>query len=124
MRWYEKIIAAHTAVTDQVSHLERMESTRYFVWQEDGRNDLAADGAHVERAVTGVTDLFTHEEFDPWAQLLEESLDRLEVAWELQDVQYEEDTGIIHYTWAWQVLDGEASGTEKDPEEGESDGNH
>ena len=62
MSWYETIIAAHTAVTDQVSHLERMRSERYFVWQEDGRNDLEADGEHVETAVTGSTDLYTRQE--------------------------------------------------------------
>lgn len=107
MRWYETIIAAHTAVTDQVSHLERMESKRYFVWQEDGRNDLEADGLHAEGAVTGSTDLFTTIEFDPWAEEFEKSMDRLGIAWELADVQYEEDTKIIHYTWDWQVLDGE-----------------
>ena len=68
MKWYEKIIAVHLAVTDQVSHAEHMKSDRYFVWQEDGANDLEADGLHVERAITGSTDLFTKQEFDPWKE--------------------------------------------------------
>lgn len=105
-RWYEKIIAAHAAVTDQVSHLERMKSDRYFVWQEEGGSDLSADGEHAERAMTGYTDLFTTMEFDPWADALGESLSGYGIAWHLQDVQYEEDIGIIHYTWAWEVTDG------------------
>ena len=42
MSWQETIIAAHTAVTDAVSHARRLQSDRYFVWQEDGSNDLAA----------------------------------------------------------------------------------
>lgn len=107
MRWYEKIVAAHTAVTDQVSHLERMQSERYFVWQEDGGNDLNADGLHAERAVTGFTDLFTTVEFDPWAADLGDSFDALGISWEMRDIQYEEETGITHYTWDWEVLDGE-----------------
>lgn len=114
MRWFEKIVAAHTAVTDQVSHLERMQSARYFVWQEDGHNDLSADGIHAERAVTGYTDLFTKVEFDPWADALEESMSAYGIAWSLRDVQYEEETGITHYTWDWQVSDG--------PEEGGNNG--
>lgn len=104
MSWYETIIAAHTAVTDQVSHLERMRSERYFVWQEDGRNDLVADGEHVETAVTGSTDLFTKIEFDPWVDALGESLSSHGVAWALNSIQYEEETGFYHYEWNWEVL--------------------
>ena len=47
MTWYEKIIAVHMAVTDSVSHYERMQSDRYFVWQEDGANDFEAGNRHL-----------------------------------------------------------------------------
>ena len=67
MKWHEKIIAAHRTVTDAVSHSRRLQSNRYFVWQEDGSNDLICNDRHAERAVTGTTDLFTTMEFDPWA---------------------------------------------------------
>lgn len=107
MRWWEKIVAAHTSVTDQVSHLERMQTKRYFVWQEDGENNLHADDAIVEKAVTGFTDLFTTVEFDPWADHIENAFDHYGLAWSLRGVQYEEDTGIIHYTWDWEVTDGD-----------------
>ncbi len=43
MKWHEKIIAAHLEITDAVSHAERLESERYFVWQEMGANDLTAN---------------------------------------------------------------------------------
>ena len=66
MSWQQRIIGAHTAVTNAVSHGQRMQSDRYFVWQEDGANDLEANDGHAERAVTGTTDLFTKQEFDPW----------------------------------------------------------
>ena len=51
MNWVETIIAAHTDVTDAVSHGRRMQSERYFVWQEDSANDLEANNIHSERAV-------------------------------------------------------------------------
>lgn len=105
MSWYETIIAAHTAVTDQVSHYERLRGERYFVWQEDGRNDLLADGVHAEGAVTGSTDLFTKQEFDPWVEAFQASLDATGISWVLNSVQYEEDTGFIHYEWYWEVTD-------------------
>lgn len=107
MAWFDRIMAAHTAVTDAVSHRARMQSERYFVWQEDGRNDLEAENVHAERAVTGYTDLFTKQEFDPWAAALEASFDARGVSWSLRDVQYEPETKFVHYTWDWEVLDGD-----------------
>lgn len=103
MTWYERIIAAHVAVSDQVSHLERMESNRYFVWTEDGANDLLAADGHGERAMTGRTDLFTKIEFDPWADQLAASFTKHGIAWSLVSVDYEEETGFLHYSWDWEV---------------------
>ena len=104
MAWYDTIIAAHVAVTDAVSHGKRLKSQRYFVWQEDGANDLRADGQHAERAVQGTTDLFTKQEFDPWVEELGTSLSSHGIAWYLNSIQYEEDTGFWHYEWVWEVL--------------------
>lgn len=103
MTWYETIIAAHTAVTEAVSHSARMESDRYFVWQEDGSNDLPGDNGHGETAVQGTTDLYTKEEFDPWAEELGRQFDRYGISWELSSIQYEADTGFYHYEWLWEV---------------------
>lgn len=105
MTWYEKIIAAHTDVTDQVSHGGRLKSDRYFVWQEEGSNDFLADGKHGEKAMTGTTDLFTKAEFDSWKELFETSLDSVTgIAWRLNSVQYEVDTRFWHYEWTWTVV--------------------
>ena len=104
MTWYERIVQAHRDVTDQVSHWERLKSNRYFVWQEDGRNDLLADGIHAEGAVTGTTDLYTQQEFDPWVEALQESFEVHGISWYLNSVQYEEDTGFTHYEWVWEVM--------------------
>ena len=105
MTWYEKIISVHTAVTDSVSHGLKLKSDRYFVWQEDGSDDLFADNRHVESMVTGTTDLFTRQEFDPWKDLFEASLNAAAgIVWELNSIQYEEKTGFWHYEWAWGVI--------------------
>lgn len=106
MTWYERIVAAHTAVTTEVSHYERMQSDRYFVWQEENRSDLIAGDRHTERAVRGTTDLYTKQEFDPWADELEASFDSFGVAWSLNSVQYEEQTGFVHTEWTWEVVNG------------------
>ena len=106
MRWYETIIACHTGVTDQVSHGGRLEGERYFVWQEDGADDFVADGIHAEKAMTGTTDLYTKTEFDPWRDQFEAALDEAGVAWSLNSIQFEHETGYWHYEWTWTVLDG------------------
>lgn len=103
--WAAEIISAHSFEPDVlVSHAVRMKSYRYFVWQEDDDNDMSADNAHAEKAVTGYTDLFTKIEFDPWADSLEESFDEYGIAWEKTGVTYEPDTGFFHHTWDWQVV--------------------
>lgn len=101
--WYERIIAAHVAITDAVSHSERLDSDRYFVWQEDGAGALRANNGHGEKTVKGVTDLYTKTEFDPWAQQLGEELGSRAIAWSLVSVEYEAETGFYHYSWDWEV---------------------
>lgn len=108
MGWFDRIVAVHTAVTDQVSHRRRLKSQRYFVWQEEGQNVLGADSCLGERAIQGSTDLFTKQENDPWKAAFETSLDAaVGVAWYLNSIQYEEDTGFVHYEWVWEVICGE-----------------
>lgn len=104
MRWYETVIAAHRAVTDAVSHAKRLQSERYFVWQETGSNDLSAGNTHTERAMTGTTDLYTKVEFDPWGEALGMELSRHGIAWSLVLVEFEEDTGFYHWSWDWEAV--------------------
>ena len=105
MSWQEHIMHAHLTVTDAVRHGEALKSDRYFVWQEDGAHDLSADGIHTEKAVTGTTDLFTKREFDPWKEEIEAAFDASPyIAWRLNSVQYEEETGFTHYEWVWEAF--------------------
>ena len=103
MTWYERVIAAHTAVTSAVSHGQRLKSSRYLVWAEDGSNDRTAEGQHKMRAMSGHTDLFTKQEFDGWVDELGESFSDYCIAWELSYADFEEDTGFWHYRWDWEA---------------------
>lgn len=80
-------------------------TSNYIVWAEDGEGDsVHADGKKVERALTGTIDYFTKIENDPVVQQIEVALDSDDgLAWSLNSVQYEKDTGYIHYEWAWEV---------------------
>ncbi len=102
--WARRVIAAHLSVTDAVSHGGRLQSDRYLVWQEDGANDFEADGVHAEKAVTGSTDLFTKQEFDPWREAMEAAFDAAGIVWYLNSVQFEDETQFWHYEWSWEVF--------------------
>lgn len=104
--WYERVVSAHTAVTAAVSHGKRLKSERYFVWQEEGRSDLEANGRHAEKGQRGRTSLYTKQEFDPWKERFEAALDLYGLSWTLNSTQYEEDTGFWHYEWIWGVRYG------------------
>lgn len=106
MTWEEKIKNAHLSVTSAVSHYEKMQSDRYFVWQEDSSEAVSAEGRHTAGKVMGTTDFFTKTEQDPWKEDLERAFGRWGISWSLNSVQYEEDTGFIHYEWVWEVDDG------------------
>ncbi len=99
----DKIISAHSAVCDAVSHGERLASDRYFVWEEDGRSDLLCEGAHGEIVLTGTTDLFSKIEFDEWADALEKSFEDYDIAYNLDSISFEENTGFWHWSWDWEV---------------------
>lgn len=104
--WVETIVAAHTSVAgSHVSHYARLiHDSRYFCWTDDDREDLNSDNGHNDRAVTGFTDLFTKQEFDPWAEQLEAAFDAAGILWEKTGVSFEPDTGYIHHTWDWTVV--------------------
>lgn len=106
MSWYETVIAVHTAVTDAVSHGKRLNSERYFVWQEERGDDFEANGRHAERGMSGTTDLFSKQEFDPWKDAFEAQLNASPLSWYLNSVQFEEDTGFWHWEWVWGVRYG------------------
>lgn len=75
----------------------------WVTWQEDGAEEMPADNAVQEQAMTGTVDYFTLVEYDANIDTLQETLNGLMDAWRLVAVQFEEATGVIHYTWEWSI---------------------
>ena len=76
----------------------------YGVYTPDGSNDLEADDTHAEKALAGTVDYFTRSTGAAEKALVEAALDTVEgLAWQLNSVQYENDTGYLHYEWAFEV---------------------
>ena len=71
----------------------------YGVVSENGSEDFIANDIHLERGTTGTVDLFTRDDSDAPRNAIEAVLNAAECAWTLNTVQYEDDTGYIHYEW-------------------------
>lgn len=78
----------------------------FCVWQEDGEGDSIWSNNHqAEQVITGTIDYFTRTEFDPMIDNIQRALnDADNVGWELNSIQYENDTNLIHYEWNFQVI--------------------
>jgi hypothetical protein len=88
-----------------VSHYRNLEEDRYVVWEEDGQSDeIWGDNRSSEQVVSGTADLFTKLEYDEAVDDIQDALNSGCDAWRLLSVQFEEDTGFIHYEWEWSVI--------------------
>lgn len=86
-----------------VTHFTRAKATAPFmIWAEDGEEEsLHANNRKAEQQVTGTVNFFTKTEFDPLIDAIQTILNDNTVSWLLESVMYEEETGLIHYTWRW-----------------------
>ena len=100
----ESIGAALAEITHHCYHYWRSAPKgvkKYIVWAEDGeQNSFNADNHKVRQALTGTVDFFTLEEYDAIIDEIQDTLEGIEgLSWNLNSVQYEEDTKFIHYEW-------------------------
>lgn len=78
----------------------------YCIWQEDGEDaGLQVDNHKGEQAISGTVDYFTKVEYDPTIDAIQEALNAVEgCSWEINSIQYEEETNLKHYEWRWAVI--------------------
>jgi len=98
----EKIGKFHSEMGTKVYHYFRPKlSPPFAIWQEDGTDDFHANNTMAETAVTGTTDYFTKTEYDRVVDAIRDMLTKNKFLWRLNSVQYEAETGLIHYEWEW-----------------------
>lgn len=77
------------------------------VWSEtydDGTYDYADDKVY-EQIVHGRIEFWTKKEYDPAVDSIQEALNsNSRVGWRLNDVDYEDETGLIYYQWDFTVV--------------------
>lgn len=71
----------------------------YGVVSEDSGDDFIANDVHLERGTAGTVDLFTRDATSAPRDAVEAVLNSAGVCWQLNSVQFEDDTGFIHYEW-------------------------
>ena len=71
----------------------------YGIVAEDSGEDFIANDVHLERGTAGTVDLFTRDDTDTQRITVETVLNSAGVCWRLNSVQFESDTGLIHYEW-------------------------
>lgn len=71
----------------------------YGVWGEDYGRDFVANGIHSERGTRCYVMLFTRDATQTPRKTVEAALNGLRCSWKLNSVQYERDTGYVHYEW-------------------------
>lgn len=108
MTCLDELREALLEVTQAVYHFHAHKPPRrYIVWAEDGAGDTVfANGRLQNQAITGTVDLFTDDPEDTALfNGVQGALDQV-CAWRLNSIQYEDDTGLMHYEWVWEVANG------------------
>lgn len=98
--------AALLTVTQKVYHYTAPQTVTgaYIVWAEDNQaGSVWADGRMVEQSIEGTIDYFTKVENDANVPKIQNALNDAGISFRLNSVQYERDTGYIHYEWTFQV---------------------
>lgn len=91
-------------VSENVGHYKALKKTdKYIVWAEDMEGGSShADNRKDKQSIQGTIDYFTRTEFDEMVDKIQEALDTAEIPYYLNSVQYEDETGYIHYEWVWE----------------------
>jgi hypothetical protein len=102
----DSIPTALLTVIPDVSHYEAVQKPdKYIVWAEDSPSgSLRADNKVQEQAVSGTIDYYTKTEHDTNVEAIQTALNSINIAWKINSIQYEKDTGYIHYEWAFEVV--------------------
>ncbi len=105
MACLDDVRTALLTVTKNVGRYEAFKKTdKYIVWAEDTQADAVwADGEMVQQAIQGTIDYFTKTENDPDVRQIQTALNEFEISWRLNSIQYEDETGYIHYEWVFEV---------------------
>lgn len=94
----EEILSALLPLNFRAFAWSRAPADNYGVVSQDGRNDMVS---HIEKSATGTIDWFSRNPQSTVPAAVEEILESLGVSWYFNSLQYENDTGFLHWEWVW-----------------------
>lgn len=97
---------AFSEVCPATSHYFRADRSTapFLIWAEDGeQNSMQGGNNKRTQAINGTVDYYTKTEFDPTVDQIQVAMNNQGLAWEMNSIQYEEETGLIHYSWDWRA---------------------
>lgn len=102
----EPVKLALTSVSDNVGHFRADDTTRsYIYYMADGEAEgVPADNKKEVMALSGIIEGYFYPDDLPMADAVQNALEENEVCWELSQVQYEELTTFIHFSWDFEVI--------------------
>ena len=74
-------------------------------WAEDDELALRANNRPVERVWQGMIHWFTRLDTGAGKKAIEAALDAASIPYRFDGVDYEEDTGFLHYVWIFEVME-------------------
>lgn len=104
-----KLLTLSTALVSipglSVGHYRNyMQTDDYCVWAEDTEaNSVHGNNIKENQVIQGTIDLYTKTEFSPFVDAIQNAINIAEIAWRINSVQYENETGYIHYEWIFEV---------------------
>ena len=92
-------------VTERVYHYHAMnEDDQYIVWAEESESGAnEGDNRKLNQTIQGTIDYFTKMDMDENVDKIQSLLNGAGISFYLNSVQFEEETGYIHYEWNWEV---------------------
>ena len=102
-----RLKALHDAMPVTMHHYgAHKPAVPYGVWAEDADVSPSADNVNSTRILSGTTDYFTKAEDDANVDAIEAQFSAASawIAAQLSSIQYEDDTGLLHYEWTWEAV--------------------
>lgn len=99
-----KLRDALLSVSSKVYHFEAQGELPYIVWAEEGQSAASyGDGVMGRQVLTGTIDYYTKDEYDAGVWLIQDALNKIGIGWRLNSIQLEDDIGVVHYEWVWNM---------------------
>lgn len=101
-----KVQNALATVPCSVNHFHAVNKPdQYIIWTEMSEGTSAhGNNQKYDYSIVGTVDYFTKVDMDPNLTLIRVAMMNADISFTLESVQYEEETGYIHYEWGFEVI--------------------